>query len=157
MRLPSSPMRARLVASMVLGVLTVGCGSSTPGTAGNSPAASPSPLTASPSPQPCTTQPQPPGTPGTFSETNGTATFTLSIAGCKWSLAASGQTSPIDGSWTYSTSTSQVSFTEAEGLCGPATGVYKWAFAGDTLTMTKVSDTCSARSDQFDGRAWRKS
>ena len=104
----------------------------------------------------CSTQAQPPGTPGSYSEGSGGTTFTLSLTGCNWSLTARGHNQPIDGTWTYAATTKEIAFTEKEGLCGPVTGTYTWAVSGNDLTMNLVSDTCTARTEQFAGVTWHK-
>jgi len=104
----------------------------------------------------CSGQPQPPGTPGTFSESNGGATFGLSFDGCQWAVTTNDQGAGITGTWTYSPATQEISFTETAGLCGPTTGLYGWSLAGSLLTMRLVSDPCRARSQQFAGYRWTR-
>ncbi len=132
--------RRPLASALVLAVGIAGCGSSPAVTGGSPPAtgsassapsaatsaanasgASPSLAMAVPA-NPCATQDQPPGTPGTFSQSNGGTSFSLSIDGCDWTVTATSNYTLITGTWMYSRTSGEIAFTETAGLCGPVKG-----------------------------------
>jgi hypothetical protein len=91
---------------------------------------------------------------GTF--TAGQATFRFDADG-RFHVAA-GQDGTVDG--TYKTSGDEITLTDVSGnmACAKenAIGRYKWSYAADAITFTKIKDDCDDRSGDVTAQPWKK-
>jgi hypothetical protein len=60
------------------------------------------------------------------------------------------------GGGTYAISGSTITFTPKKNGGCKTKGKYTFKLTGKTLTFTKISDTCTQRSDVLAGRRWTK-
>lgn len=83
--------------------------------------------------------------------TTGSTTLTQSpVEGCGAPAVAS-----IVGTWQVSGD--QLTYHEiTDSGCGEPTAVYKWKLEGNTLTLTKVSDTCQFSASDTAPKVWTK-
>jgi hypothetical protein len=61
---------------------------------------------------------------------------------------------------TYKTQGDEITFTDVSGnmACDKkmVTGKYKWSYAGNAITFTKVDDECTDRSGDLTAQPWKK-
>ena len=73
-------------------------------------------------------------------------------------LSAEGKDNSVDG--TYKTQGDEITLTDVSGkmACAKktATGKYKWSYADNAITFTKVDDDCSDRSGDLTAQPWKK-
>ena len=69
-----------------------------------------------------------------------------------------GKEDSVDG--TYKTSGDEITLTDVSGnmACAKenATGQYKWSYANNAITFTKIKDDCDDRSGDVTAQPWKK-
>jgi META domain len=92
---------------------------------------------------------------GTFVIAGGQATVRFGADG-RFHVAAGSDS--VDG--TYSATGDQITLTDVSGTMACAdtmkVGQYKWSYADNAITFTKVKDVCDERSGDLTAQPWKK-